>query len=479
MRRRNILIFLALMGLFWSLKSGFAQKPRVVVMTDISDDEPDDKQSLVRFLLYANEFKVEGLIATTSIWRWRGKDKVRPDLIRECVNAYGEVRENLLRHAAGYPTEASLLGLIKKGQFGEGMEVVGEGQSTEASRHIIAVVDGDDERPVWILLWGGGIDLAQALWDVKHSRGPEGVATFVAKLRVYEIAGQDNTGAWIAHTFPDIFWIRSAVQFQGISRRIDNNQQWEKARGGNESVFEADWIDKHIQSHGPLGALYPDPHYKHEGDTPSFLHLLPTGLAEPEQISYGNWGGRFIRQKQRNPPAVDPVKGQDQYEPYQMYTGAADTWTYDDGSTTYRNNVFAPLFRWRTAFQNDFAARMDWSVTSDYKKANHPPVASLQHPNKLTVRSGDTVRLDASASTDPDGDALDYRWFPYREVGRYRGRIKLKQTGGVKSSFTAPEVDETETVHIILEVTDNGSPALIRYQRIIIDLLPKHHMNIE
>ena len=471
----KLIATLFLIGWMCSSHVSFAQKPRVVVLTDISHDEPDDAQSLIRFLLYANEFEVEGLIATTSIWRWRANDTIRPDMIRKSVQAYGKVRKNLMQHAAGYPTEASLLRLIKQGQFGQGMDAVGEGKNTEASRHIIAVVDKEDERPVWVLLWGGAIDLAQALWDVKHSRSQEEVEAFVAKLRVYEVGGQDNTGAWIAHTFPGIFWIRSAEQFQGISRRVDDNKKWAKARGGDESVFEADWVDKHIQSHGSLGALYPDPRYKHEGDTPAFLHLLPTGLALPEQLDFGNWGGRFSAEKQQNPRAVNPVEGQEQYEPYRMYVGVSDTWTY--ASTTYKNNVFAALFRWRTAFQHDFAARMDWSITADYKKANHNPTAAFRGDTSknvvyLTVSSGKEVLLSAEGSHDPDSDQRFYEWSHYKEPGSYSESIRISKNNGQKTSFTAPQVSEPETIHIILTVKDDGEPSLYSYRRIVVTVEP-------
>ena len=41
-----------------------AERRRVIVLTDFYKD-PDDKQSMVRFLTYANEFDVEGLVATS------------------------------------------------------------------------------------------------------------------------------------------------------------------------------------------------------------------------------------------------------------------------------------------------------------------------------------------------------------------------------------------------------------------------------
>src|ERR1700687_5534492 len=51
----------------WARVDPYVARPRVIVMTDIAN-EPDDQMSLVRFLLYSNQFDVEGLVATTSTW---------------------------------------------------------------------------------------------------------------------------------------------------------------------------------------------------------------------------------------------------------------------------------------------------------------------------------------------------------------------------------------------------------------------------
>ena len=67
-------------------------------MTDIAN-EPDDQMSMVRFLVYSNEFDVEGLVATTSTWM---RQQVRPDVIRMLVDAYEQVRPSLLTHRPGF-----------------------------------------------------------------------------------------------------------------------------------------------------------------------------------------------------------------------------------------------------------------------------------------------------------------------------------------------------------------------------------------
>ena len=178
-------------------------KPRLIVLTDLSN-EPDDEESLVRLLVYSDQFDVEGMIATTSTWL---RQNPREDIIRRDLAAYAEVRANLLKHAAGYPPVEDLRAVTKTGQTNYGMAAVGQGKSTGGSQRIINAVDRADDRPVWVSIWGGPNTLAQALWDVRTSRAPAEVDRFVAKLRVYSISDQDDSGPWIRREFPKLFYI--------------------------------------------------------------------------------------------------------------------------------------------------------------------------------------------------------------------------------------------------------------------------------
>jgi len=442
----------------------------MIVLTDIGGD-PDDQQSMVRLLLYANEFQLEGLIATAL-----KNDTVHPEMIRERIEAYREVYLNLTKHADGYPSPDELLTLVKVGCRSRMTRNIGRGKSTEASRHIIDVVDRDDSRPVWVTVWGAATDLAQTLWDVKNERSPEEAARFVSKLRVYDIAGQDDSGAWICHTFPEIFYLRSVLQFQGISVR--------KARpfppnvtGANIETFTMEWVAENVMSHGPLGALYVERKWKYEGDTPAFLYLLPNGLSDPEQMSHGNWGGRFHPVRMRNAGAFNKTcaASQVKYHDYSMFTEAADTWSW--GEHTYKHNTTAALFRWREEFQNDFAARMDWSITPEYEKANHNPIAAFAgQPGSdviyLTLKQGEDVPLSAAGTRDPDGDPLEYRWWHYREPGTFHGDLAIDSFDQPKASFVAPKVFSPVTIHIILTVRDTGKPALYNYRRVVITVNP-------
>jgi hypothetical protein len=141
---------------------------------------------------------------------------------------------------------------------------------------------------------------------------------------------------------------------------------------------------------------------------------------------------------------------------------------HDKVSSGYRTTIW----RWRKEFQNDFAARMDWS-TKPYKGANHPPVVKLGHGDRLTIKSGGGFMMSAAGSSDPDGDSLSYLWFQYPEAGSYKEQIKL---GYAENHHTvwgqAPVVTKAETAHFIVQVIDKGSPALTRYRRVIVTFMP-------
>src|SRR5262249_52197788 len=158
----------------------FVGKPRVVVLSDMGN-EPDDQMSFVRLLLYSNELDLEALIATTSTWQ---KNKVQPETMRKLIAAYGEVRANLLKHAAGWPEAANLDALVVAGQPASGMAAVGSDKMSPGAEAIIRAADRSDPRPLWITLWGGANTLAQALLHARATRSPAEVDKLVSRLRV-------------------------------------------------------------------------------------------------------------------------------------------------------------------------------------------------------------------------------------------------------------------------------------------------------
>lgn len=430
-----------------------ADQPRLVVLTDIGGD-PDDQQSLIRLMVYANELDIEGLIASATGTPDELKaDVVKPELIRQIVEAYGQVRDNLLLHHPGYPTTQHLLDRIKAGNPKRGLANVGAGGDTQGSAWIIAVADRPDPRPVHVAIWGGSTELAQALWRVRHDRGADGLKRFLARLRVYAIGHQDDTGPWIVANFPDLFYV--------LSKAPDGRDKREGAYrgmylGGDEALTSRDWIDTHVRrGHGPLGALYPprtwtapNPHEAlKEGDTPSWFFFLPNGLGDPAHPEWGGWGGRFTSAG-RGP-----------------YRDAVDTVA---GVTEAR----ATVWRWRAAYQADFRARLDWCV-KPFHKANHPPRAGFRGVVSravvhLTARPGEIIRLDAAGSTDPDGGRLSYRWTVYQGAGTYAGAVAIENSAGSQATLRLPAGTAGKTVHVILEVTDDGVPALTAYRRVVL-----------
>jgi hypothetical protein len=445
---------------------------RVLVTTDIGDD-PDDTMSLIRFLSYSNELDIEGIIATTSVHQ---KNRVAPELIKEVLAAYSKVRPNLLLHEAGYPTFATLSLKVKTGLPVYGMEGVGEGKDSPGSDWIVKVLEKPDERPLWVCAWGGPSTLAQALWKIQHTKSAEVTSRLVHKLRVYTTSDQDDSGPWMRKTFPELFYIVSpgghymTATWIGISF---------PAPGSNPEVVSRPWLARNIQQgHGPMGALYPDIAYGMEGDTPTFLSLIPNGLSDPERPDQGGWGGRYELNVPKPEPdrSKVPVGGNDVdsgAETRPIWTNAEDTVTGADGKE-YRS-AQATIWRWREDFQNDFSVRMCW-MTKSYKECNHPPIAVVKTPERLTVHEGDSFYLDATGSYDPDGDSLSYLWSEYAEAGTYSGAVSFTPYASnlKRLKVTAPHVEKPEMLHLILKVTDKGTPTLTRYRRIIVDILPSH-----
>lgn len=449
---------------------------RLIILSDI-EAEVDDTESFVRLMLYSNEIDIKGLIATTSVWK---KTSVAPEAIKKVIHAYGKVQPNLLKHEAGFPTEESLIALVKQGLPKYGMLGVGDGQDSEGSDWIIKVLEEKDERPLWISVWGGVNTLAQALYKIEKTKTTAEAKTLIAKLRVYTISDQDDSGIWIRNNFPNLFYIVSPGDDYGSATWSAINSM---IKGISNEKISNNWLAENIQQgHGPLGCEYPDVAYGMEGDTPSWLSLIPNGLNDPEHPEWGGWGGRYELYK---PDFAKLIKGGSgvPFEPEtrEIWTNVVDSYTpfvtnnygrtLKADTVTFTDNKVT-LWRWRDDFQNDFAARMDW-CTKTFQEANHPPVPVLSQLEEITVKSGEGFGLDASGSTDPDGDHLSFQWFSYPEAGSYKKRLITEAEIAHGVFVKAPDVEKKETAHIILKVSDKGNPSLSRYKRIIVTIIPK------
>jgi hypothetical protein len=373
-----------------------------------------------------------------------------------------------------------LLARVAPGQPGYGLQAIGDGRESRGSELLLRELDRPDPRPLWVSVWGGANTLAQALHSLQRTRSSEDVARAISRLRVHAISDQDDSGAWLRRRFPDLFYIVSPGSYAhatwgAIHRVVDG--------ADNQHISNA-WIARQIQQgHGPLGAAYPDVAYGMEGDTPSFLGLIPNGLNNPERPDWGGWGGRYElytpRREDTDPAGFNggvPVEA----ETRPIWTNAVDRYRPHVPSAHGRpvkpgerefHDAGVTLWRWREAFQNDFAARMRWTTHAP-ADANHAPVVRLAHTAGLRLRSGDWVTLDASPSTDPDGDSLSFLWFAYPEAGTLKAPVSLGAENLARVRFQVPAVDEAATAHLIVQVTDKGSPALTRYQRLILHIEP-------
>ena len=414
------------------------QKLRVIAETDAGGD-PDDEGSLVRFLLYSNEWDIEGIIADRPKTDNQGC-KSGLELVRKILGAYGDCHANLIKHKPDYPTHETLYGRT----------VAGYDDADDGVKLIIAALEKDDPRPIWFANWGSNSgttsSMKRALDRLKKQKSAEGFARIVGKIRCTR-----NAEKFLPHA-------------QDIPLFVDtrNPDKWyHRFRPLTEKAGGFD-VRRDVQNVGPLGKVYSTPK---EGDSMAVIYLIPTGLSDPNQPTWGSWGGRYspLTKQIGSSGGSMGVKPREGF----YWAEAEDTL----GEVTGRDNT---LSRWAAALQNDFAARMQWSVKGEFGQANHEPVVHCQGDGSrkvLAIRSpaGGAVRLSAEGSSDPDGDKLSYRWYVYPEAGTYRGKIEIRDAQEVQASLDLPADAAGKTVHVILEVTDSGKPALTRYRRVVIE----------
>ncbi|MDE7420246.1 MAG: DUF1593 domain-containing protein [Muribaculaceae bacterium] len=412
---------------------------RLIVTTDLGGSDPDDIQSMIHLLVCSDRIDIEGLISSEA---WVD-DPDKTEKLRQTVEHFIEVLPTLGIHSSGYPSAEYLRSIVAQGQDKPHMDGVGEGKDSPGSDLIVDAIKKDDGRPLWVAAWGGMNTVAQALYKLKTTNDEETFRAYISKLRIYDILGQDDAGAYIAKNYPELVYIRNKEVYGWAP-----NDQWTK---------------ENIQNRLPLGAYYPNRIWATEGDSPSFLYVYSNGLNDPEHPEYGGWGGRFSKDRVKN------IRGMDFIERSGKEEKVFDDY-YMIGSAPEGNQS---IKIWEEAIHNDFAARMKWTQEKDFEKANHHPVAAYngdtgRYPVYLYANPGDTVFLSASGSCDPDNDELEYSWNVYEEPSEYGGQIIFDRSNERDCRIIVPERVGDDGIHIILEVSDNGSPKLTSYRRIII-----------
>jgi hypothetical protein len=274
----------------------------------------------------------------------------------------------------------------------------------------------------------------------------------LAQLRVYDVADQDGIQGWIHENFPALYYI-AAKAAPGRDKREGAFRGM--YLGGDESLTSLAWLDEHVRTgHGPVGALYPaktwtapNPHSAlKEGDTPSWFFFLANGLNSVEHPEWGGWGGRYY-------PAQ-----------LKLYRDAKD-------QVNSTHDARATVWRWRRFCQNEFQARMDWCVRPP-DQANHSPNIILngnseRNPLLVDCSPKDSLICDTRGTTDPDDDHLAYHWWVYREAGTYPAKFELSQNSSPSLSLQIPPDASAREIHLVLEVSDSGSPSLTSFRRVV------------
>lgn len=461
MKRIVLLLLLALPMMTWAAKNEL--KPRLVVCTDIApaDVEPDDMESMVRLMSYADLFEIEALITSVG-WNCDPYPKEWAQYLQRVIEAYREDAPKLMKRSGqttflpnseeekcqfiGYwPSADYIKRRAVMGSERGGIKVIGEGNDSPGSELLIRLADEDDPRPIYVAAWGGANTLAQAIWRVKQTRSAEELKRFVRKFRLYTITDQDmQYNMRMDRAYSSHMWLRQ--EFKDDLQFIWDEGTWQEQC----ELGKRNWqLHKdNIQGKGALGKEYPDYKWGVEGDTPSFLYVMPNGLNDPEDPHQAGWAG------------------------YHERGLCADSLT--TAWTSWQEPVISISVGYKTRFYpeeiNDFMARMQWA---DEGKGNHNPQVVINgneglQPIHIQAKAGETIRLDASSSIDPDGDKLTFLWWQQPEIGKTKATIDPSNQS--IATIQIPSDVTSDTIHIICEVHDDGPFHLVSYRRIIIEI---------
>lgn len=464
---KSIVMIGALFLSLISVKKCFGQdtllKPRLVVCTDIAPAhiEPDDMESMIHLLAYADCFEIEALITSVG-WNCDPYPTEWHQYLTRAIEAYRKDVNNLKarseqknflpmkledsKQAMGYwPSADYLLKRAVMGSINGGIKTIGKDNDSPGSDLLIRLADEADSRPIYVAAWGGANTLAQAIWKVKQSRSDEEIKKFINKFRIYTITDQDmDYNNRMNRTYSSHMWLRK--DFSADLQFIWDEGTWQEQCELGKRAWQLH--KNNIQGHGSLGSEYPTYKWGVEGDTPSFLYLMPNGLNDPEDPTQTGWAGYHER-------GICP----------DSLTTAWNSW-----QEPVRSISIAYKQRFYPDELNDFIARIEWAEKGSGNKNpivivnNQPGLASIH----INAHVNDVIKLDASNSYDPDNENLSFTWWQQPEIGDQFLSIDGSQQP--KTSVAIPSSASGKDFHIICEVHDDGPYQLVAYRRVIITI---------
>ena len=461
MKKAMIWLLLLIPMVGWAAKSDL--KPRLVVCTDIApaDVEPDDMESMVRLMAYADQFEIEALITSVG-WNCDPYPKEWAEYLQCVIEAYRKDVPKLMKHSGqtkflpmgmedgqqqlGYwPSADYIKSRAVMGSERGGIKAIGEGNDSPGSELLIRLADEKDPRPIYVAAWGGANTLAQAIWRVKQTRTADELKNFVKKFCIYTITDQDMQYSMrMNRAYSSHMWLRQ--EFANDLQFIWDEGAWQEQCELGKQHWQQHKAQ--IQGKGALGKEYPDYKWGVEGDTPSFLYVMPYGLNDPEDPHQAGWAG------------------------YHERGICADSLT--TAWTSWQEPVRSISVGYKKRFYpdelNDFCARMQWA---DEGCGNLNPKVIVNGdrglaPIRISAKAGEKIQLDASKSKDPDGDGLTFNWWQQMEIGKTK--IDIEGVDQSKATICIPSGSKNDTIHVLCEVHDDGPFRLVAYKRIIINI---------
>lgn len=436
------------MAIFCSAAQFPAREYRYFVITDMTHD---DGNSLIRLLLYSNEIDIAAIIVSPQgpeADKYKGWAETIWKKTHTIIDSYDKVDENLRLHHPSFPTADKIRSITKRGKAtgaptrmtgsrDDGNErfkdYIGEDEDSEGSDFLQTLFEDDDPRPIVVGFWGGPWTFTQAFYRFRQKHSERQAQALMDRMIFHCISFQDVTFDYFIDL--DAYGRKFYGDFKG-TRIKPSTLLIEHFWHNYLRVVRSNDVRKYG---GPLGNRYDN---GGEGDTPSFLNLISMnlGLSHIQAPELGGWGDLF------NPHA-----------------SLEKVWDAKDPDE---------LARWRSVATNDFFARLTWEE-KNYSQANHQPIAVVNGDTTrkfiyLAKQSGQKVELNASGSSDPDDDKLSIHWFQYKEADSYGGSVSIDGAESSIASFVVPSDIGDNEIHIVLEVKDNGNPALVSYRRIII-----------